>query len=588
MPVSFLSEAERLRFNSFPKDLSTDDLIAHFTLTDADLRQIPKSSTPPNQLGFALQLLCLRFLGFYLADLGSVPKFVIEFVATQIGIETEEIKSYGERGATLTAHRQIIEKYLAFHYPTETDSARIENWLLERALEHDRPALLLQLLCERFLQEKIVRPGFSVVERMVTTARTSAETAIFERLEVIIDDILSQGLDELLIAPQPSHPTPLAWLRQSAPSNTPKSILGGLQKLSKLQKWEVGNWNLSAINPNRRKQLAQIGFRSTAQALSRMNKIRRYPILLAFLSQLYEEVLDELVEIFDRLLATIASRTERQLIQIKQEIAMMAGDKIKLLQDLVSILIDPHISDDELRPSIHQVFPEAKLQTTFIECEKINEPLDEDFFTLVGKKYNYLRQFIPVFLHTLPLDGNVETKGLREAIEILRDLNENDKRKLPADAPTDFVSAEWREYVFDGNGKIVKKYYELCVMFELRQKLRSGDMWVEGSRRYARLESYLIPAEDWEKVRPTVCELLNLPTDGMKLLKLRQAELQELYGQFDRFFDELIQSERKKTKKLRKNKNEKSINDLVKDFDPTEHLTPRIQIRLENDRLIFT
>ncbi len=92
MPVSFLSEAERLRFNSFPKDLSTNDLIAHFTLSNNDLRQIPKSSTPPNQLGFAIQLLLLRFFGFYLADFGSVPNSVIEFVASQIGIEAGEFK----------------------------------------------------------------------------------------------------------------------------------------------------------------------------------------------------------------------------------------------------------------------------------------------------------------------------------------------------------------------------------------------------------------------------------------------------------------------------------------------------------------
>ncbi|NJM53067.1 MAG: DUF4158 domain-containing protein [Blastocatellia bacterium] len=381
-----MSEAERICFNSFPKELSTDDLIAHFTLNDSDERQIPHHASESNRLGFALQLLLLRFLGFHLTDLQSLPKTVVDFVATQIEVEADVINSYGEREQTRTDHQRQIEKYLGFRHPSETDLARIEKWLLERALEHDRPTLLLQLLCERFLQEKIVRPGFSVVERMVATARNSAETAIFERLEVIIDDILSQGLDELLQSPQPSHPTPLAWLRQSATSNTPKSILGGLQKLSKLQKWEVGNWNLSAINPNRRKQLAQIGFRSTAQALSRMNKIRRYPILLAFLSQLYEEVLDELVEIFDRLLAAISSRSERQLVQIKQEIASLAGDNIKILREMVSILIDPNISDQDVRPAIHQKFPETKLQSTFIECEKIIEPLDEDFFTFGRQK----------------------------------------------------------------------------------------------------------------------------------------------------------------------------------------------------------
>ena len=201
MPVSFLSEAERLRLNSFPADLSANDLIAHFTLTDSDFRQIPKSSTPPNQLGFALQLLLLRFLGFYLADFNSIPQFVIKFVASQIEIEAEELESYGERQATLTAHRQAVEKYLGFRHPDQTDLARIEEWLLERALEHDRPTLLLQLLCEHFLHEKIIRPGFSVVERMVATARNSAETEIFKRLEIIIDDVLSQDLDGLLLAP---------------------------------------------------------------------------------------------------------------------------------------------------------------------------------------------------------------------------------------------------------------------------------------------------------------------------------------------------------------------------------------------------
>ncbi len=132
-------------------------------------------------------------------------------------------------------------------------------------------------------ERKIGSSRFSGVGKNGGNCQKFGRNCIFQRLEVIIDDILSQGLDELLQSQEPNHPTPFAWLRQSATSNSPKTILNGLEKLSKLQKWEVDDWNLSAINPNRRKQFANIGFRSTAQALSRMNKIRRYPILLAFL-----------------------------------------------------------------------------------------------------------------------------------------------------------------------------------------------------------------------------------------------------------------------------------------------------------------
>ena len=68
MPVSFLSEAERLRLNSFPSELSNEDLIAYFTLSDEDLLQIPKTASAANRLGVALQLVLLRFLGFHLIE----------------------------------------------------------------------------------------------------------------------------------------------------------------------------------------------------------------------------------------------------------------------------------------------------------------------------------------------------------------------------------------------------------------------------------------------------------------------------------------------------------------------------------------
>lgn len=579
MPVSFLSEAERRRFNSFPADLSTDDLIAFFTLSEHDLRQIPKTTGASNRLGFALRILLLRFLGFHLTNLRGVPAEVIDYVASQIGAKNARVEQYAERGATRTVHQRTIEKYLGFRLPTIGDLQSTGEWLLERALEHDRPALLLQLLCERFLAEKLVRPGFSVVERMVAAARNEAEEKLFCLVESIVDEALAEELDNLLQPAQPNRPTPLAVFRQSATSNSPKTILTGLNKLAKLQKWRVGSWDLSTVNPNRRKHLAQIGFRSTAQGLSRMNKMRRYPILLAFLAQLYIEVLDELVEIFDRLLAAISNRAERKLAEIRQEIALLAGDKIKLLQEVVRILIDPAVSDAEVRRAIYKFVPENKLRVTFDECERINEPLDENFFNLLGKRYAYLRQFIPNFLDALPLDGNAETAGLRKAIEILRELNENGKRKVPANAPVDFVGAEWWSYVFDKRERVNKKYYELCVLFELREKLRSGDVWVIGSRRYARLDSYLIPPEKWADARPSVCELLALPEDGSVRLKLRQAELQELYIQFDRFFDELVVKHKRKSMQT---------GDFPANFDPAGHLERKINVRMENGKLIVT
>jgi hypothetical protein len=63
MPVNFLSKpTSALQFA--PSDLSDEDLIGFFTLSQTDLRQIPANASAANRLGFALQLVLLRFLVF--------------------------------------------------------------------------------------------------------------------------------------------------------------------------------------------------------------------------------------------------------------------------------------------------------------------------------------------------------------------------------------------------------------------------------------------------------------------------------------------------------------------------------------------
>jgi len=538
MPVNFLSEAERLRFSSFPDDLSTKDLIGFFTLSPTDLRQIPANASAANRLGFALQLVLLRFLGFHLPELSSVQGEVIDFVASQIDVDSERLGSYGEREQTRSDHQRQIEKYLGYRSATQEDLQLVTGWLTERSLEHDRPILLLQLLCEHLQNERIVRPGLTILEKIVGAAREKAEQEIYRMLAPLLDEFRTQELDKLLKPLEPNRPSPLAWLRNSATSNTPQTILETLTKLDQLQKWEVGKWDLSAVNPNRRKQLAQIGFRSTAQGLVRMSEQRRHPVLLALLYQLYEEILDELVELFDRMLQKVISSGNRKFAKLQQEIAGLANDKIKILHNLVEILLDPNISDGDLRSAIYRFLLEEKLRLTFDECERLAEPLNDNSFKLMASRYSYLRRFVPAFLDTLPLNGNAETTGLRRAIEILRELDADGKRKIPDDAPVDFIDDEWWKYVFTDEDKISRRFYELCILFELRANLRAGNIWVEGSRRYAKLDSYLIPHEHWQQSRGVTCELLNLPEDGAAHLKSQQTELELLYEQFDDFLDD--------------------------------------------------
>ena len=97
-----LNDAERERFNSFPTDISSEDIITFFTLTPADKKQIPITSSASNRLGFALQLCMLRYLGFCPDKLTPLPAEVLEYLAKQLGIDPNSLPDYGERAHTRT------------------------------------------------------------------------------------------------------------------------------------------------------------------------------------------------------------------------------------------------------------------------------------------------------------------------------------------------------------------------------------------------------------------------------------------------------------------------------------------------------
>jgi hypothetical protein len=47
----------------------------------------------------------------------------------------------------------------------------------------------------------------------------------------------------------------------------------------------------------------------------------------------------------------------------------------------------------------------------------------------------------------------------------------------------------------------LRRYYELCVMAELKNALRSGDIWVQGSRQFKDFEDYLLSRDRFTAMR---------------------------------------------------------------------------------------
>jgi TnpA family transposase len=104
-------------------------------------------------------------------------------------------------------------------------------------------------------------------------------------------------------------------------------------------------------------------------------------------------------------------------------------------------------------------------------------------------------------------------------------MNERQARKVPDDAPASFVRKRWESVVCTPEG-LDRRFYELCVLSELKNLLRSGDIWVQGSRQFKDFEEYLLPPPRFTVQREKKELGLAVETDCDRFLEARLSVLE--------------------------------------------------------------
>jgi Tn3 transposase DDE domain len=87
--------------------------------------------------------------------------------------------------------------------------------------------------------------------------------------------------------------------------------------------------------------------------------------------------------------------------------------------------------------------------------------------------------------------------------------------------------------VFSDAG-IDRRFYELCVLAELKNALRSGDIWVQGSRQFKDFDEYLIPSERFNALLEANRLPLVVATDCEAYLQGRLSRLEQQLETVDR------------------------------------------------------
>jgi TnpA family transposase len=333
-------------------------------------------------------------------------------------------------------------------------------------LQRDDPTVLLEEAEDWLREEGILFPAESTIHKIITQVRPQAESQVFAAITQQLNATQTQVLEELLQREQGKRGSTFAWLKEPAVKASPASIKVLVTKLETVRQLQLNSIDVSRLNRNRVRVLAHLGAKYHRDSLLRFSPQKRAALLVCYLQELQQELLDRLLTSFDDLIVSIFRRTE--------------------------------IPDEQVRPRIFEAVPQAQLQAVHDESGTKGRPEDGQVFDLLDHHDTFLRQFLPDLLTALEFTGTSAAKPVIKAIEALKRMDAEGRRKLPTDArhptfsPTNGARRSMRE-----SAHTAKHLWELGLAEQMRKLLRSSDLSVPGSRQHKVWTSYLHTPAAW-------------------------------------------------------------------------------------------
>ena len=212
----------------WPEAIERRDLVRYFALDGEDLDFVREQRGAADRLGIALQLCSLRWLGFVPEDLADAPEDALVMLGAALDVAPRAIFDYAVRAPTRVEHRLAVREHGGYRAFSEAQLAQVGGRLVDAALEHERPSLVLLRVCEILRAERVERPSVDRLVRLVGWARERAHERTFAHLKAQLTAPVCGKLDALLVTEDGrcGH----AWLRARPTSVSARALGRELEK----------------------------------------------------------------------------------------------------------------------------------------------------------------------------------------------------------------------------------------------------------------------------------------------------------------------------------------------------------------------
>jgi TnpA family transposase len=525
-----------------------DELAESWSLRPED-KALLGNKSGATRLGFAVLLKCFQYEGRFPRQRQDVPGTIIESIAGQIGIPAEAWRHYDWEGRAIKYHRAQIRQVLGFREATVEDGKALSHWLVEHVLPREQnPDHLASQIADRCRTLRIEPPAPDRLDRLMRSALHTFEKTL---CDTTLSRLLPRTCERLeaLLTPQTAESgeprvgeqgrASLIELLGDPGAATLENFLEHIGRLDHLRSLEIPCGLFDGVSPKIVQAYRRRAAVESVYELRRHEASLRLTLLAAFALLRQRELTDTLVDMYLTTVHRIGARAERRVEKaLLDDLKRVAGKNSLLYQLAEAALAQP---DGIVKDVVYPVIDVETLNNLIAEWQATGKSYRHHVQKVICNSYkSHYRRMLPQLLDALEFRSNNERhRPVLRAIGVLQKYAGSKAATYPpeADVPLEgVVRGPWQHTVLerdkDGNLRVNRLSYEICVLQALRVQLRCKEIWVVGADRYRNPDDDL-PA-DFEIQRAEYYTALHLPDNADAYIAAIQKEMAAALTSLDR------------------------------------------------------
>lgn len=531
-----MASIEETAYPRFKSVYSENELIRTYFITEEEMRFITRASKKmANQIIFATQLKCAQRIGYFCL-FEDISESIVSFIVQQFGTQIT-LKKLKECSLSRTAirYQPIIRDYLNIKAFDNQAKSIVTSTMKQSAEVKDDPADLINDGIEILIKNNYMLPSFQILNQMAKQIRSASYLDSYSKIDKQLSLHDKTLIESLFLAENDNQFSLWNNLR----NDTRKASLSNLKELLKLkEKLATYQFDIDVeqlLHYSKLKQIALEAATCNAAQMKEIRPIKRNALAVVYLKKVMIRCQDDLADMLIKRMSSIHKKGRQKLTTHREQTQVQTDN---LIQNFHHLLESYHTSDSQ-QQGLHMIDDILKVHGSdyLHQCEEYLKYGNDNYFPFLLSMYRVHRSTLFKVLNELNLSATTSDTNMTEALTVLKTLQNKKTEFLETEnLRLAWFPLKWRKWLHSKERPlhIYRRHFEIALFTFIAQELKTGDLCVDGSEKYADYRTQLVSWDEFYQDKITFCEQLSISDNSLTFIEQLQRNFISIAEETDR------------------------------------------------------